>query len=419
MRIHFLATLLVALSPALASADAVRATTIRVAPIYLSPDTSSAKLADVDRGRELIFLDTATNNTWAHVEANLTEERTVTGWMQNVGIVQANTPDGDKILFGEAVDSEDQASQRNGRRYAAQDALRLYGAVSELFPQSPLAGEAMYRSADIRWQIEKADVMSLPSAKQQDPILRRGMNEDYFKKVMKKFPNTKWAYLAAFHLIDNKLCGDWQGQSKCPAKEAEIYQNYAFGAGICHRPGRGRRRRRHNFSPIRQGSAVTDPAARTAWGTRACDALRCDRREERPGGGSGGCAQARGDRHSCQQRGHLRNRFLRCADIAAVGCNVCHQRARSISGDERVLGVLAETPRQDHQPGIIGRAAGVGDAPPLLLFESRTPHADQSHGQGSGARDRGQLRGPRDDRSGREVFVPAGHGETDSHAAEW
>jgi len=226
MRIHCLATLLLLLGSVLTSGAAVRATTIRVAPIYLSPDTSSAKLADVDRGREIIFLDTATNNTWAHVEANLTEERTVTGWMQNVGIVEANTPNGDQILFGEAVDSEDQASQRNGRRYAAQDAMRLYAEVAELFPQSPLAGEGMYRSADIRWQLEKADVMSLPSAKQQDPILRRGMNEDYFKKVMKKFPNTKWAYLAAFHLIDNKLCGDWQGQSKCPAKEAEIYQNY-------------------------------------------------------------------------------------------------------------------------------------------------------------------------------------------------
>lgn len=227
MRIPSLAGLLLLLSPVLASADAIRATTMRAAAIYLSPDTSSAKLADVDRGREVIFLDTATNNTWAHVEVNLTEERTVTGWMQNIGIVEANTPNGDKILFGEAVDSEDQASQRNGRHNAAQDAMRLYAEVEELFPQSPLAGEAMYRSADIRWQIEKADVMSLPSAKQQDPILRRGMNEDYFKKVMKKFPNTKWAYLAAFHLIDNKLCGDWQGQSKCPAKEAEIYQNYA------------------------------------------------------------------------------------------------------------------------------------------------------------------------------------------------
>ena len=210
---------------AFASADVVRATTIRVSALYLSPDTSSAKLADIDRGREVIYLETS--NNWVHVEANLTEERTVTGWIEGKGLVQSTTPEGDKILFGEAVDSEDQATQRNGRRYAAQDAMRLYAEVAELFPQSPLAGEAMYRSADIRWQIEKTDVMSLPSAKEQDAYLRKGMEEDYFKKVIKKFPNTKWAYLAAFHFIDNKLCGDWQGQSKCPAKEAEIYEKYA------------------------------------------------------------------------------------------------------------------------------------------------------------------------------------------------
>jgi hypothetical protein len=161
------------------------------------------------------------------VEANLTEERIVTGWMENKGLIQPNTPDGDKILFGEAVESEDQASQRNGRRYAAQDAMRLYGEIFELFPKSDLAAEGMYRAADIRWQLEKADVMSLPSAHEQDAYLRKEMDEDYFKKLIKKFPGTKWAYLAAFHFIDNKLCGDWQGQSKCPAKEAEIYENYA------------------------------------------------------------------------------------------------------------------------------------------------------------------------------------------------
>lgn len=211
--------------PALATADVVRAATIRVAPIYLSPDASSAKLADVDRGRELVFLETS--GDWVKVEAALTEERVVTGWMQTKGLIQSTTPDGDKILFGEAVDSEDQASQRNGRRYAAQDAMRLYAEVAELFPQSPIAAEGMYRSADIRWQIEKTDVMSLPSAKEQDAYLRRGMNEDYFKKLIKKYPDTKWAYLAAYEMLDNKLCGDWQGQSKCPQKEAELYENYA------------------------------------------------------------------------------------------------------------------------------------------------------------------------------------------------
>ena len=220
------AVLLILLCCAFAGADVVRATTIRVASIYISPDTSSAKLGDIDRGRELIYLESS-GNDWVHVEANLTEEKTVTGWVQNKGLIQSNTPDGDKIIFGEAVDAEEQASQRHGRRYAAQDAMRLYGELAEMFPQSPLAAEGMYRSADIRWQIEKVDVMSLPSAHEQEAYLRKGMNEDFFKKLIKKYPGTKWAYLALFELIDNKLCGDWQGLAKCPQKEAEIYEKYA------------------------------------------------------------------------------------------------------------------------------------------------------------------------------------------------
>ena len=37
------------------------------------------------------------------------------------------------------------------------------------------------------------------------------MDEDALKKVIKFYPHTRWAALAAFDLIDNKLCGDWQG----------------------------------------------------------------------------------------------------------------------------------------------------------------------------------------------------------------
>ena len=39
------------------------------------------------------------------------------------------------------------------------------------------------------------------------------------KQVMKKYPGTKWADLAAYHLIDNKLCGDWEALATCPEKE--------------------------------------------------------------------------------------------------------------------------------------------------------------------------------------------------------
>ncbi len=207
------------------AADYQRGAVVRVAQIYLSPDTTSAKLAEMDRGREIIVLETS--REWAHVEANLTDERTVTGWVLDQGVVRSSTPNGDKILFGEAVDSEDQASRRHGRNGAAQDAMRLYYCVADYFPSSPLAGEGMYRSADIRWQLEKADVSSRPSAREREAYLREGMEEKYMKEVIKKFPGTKWADLAAFHLLDNKLCGDWQGSSKCPAKESEMYEKYA------------------------------------------------------------------------------------------------------------------------------------------------------------------------------------------------
>ena len=207
------------------AADYQRGAMVRFARIYLTPDTSSAVLGSIDRGRDMVILETTTG--WVHVTASVTQEKTITGWIVDKGVVRAGEPNGDRVLYGEAVDSEDQASRPHGRNNAAQDAMHLYHDVAEYFPTSPLAGEAMYRAADIRWQIDKSDVSSRPSAKEKESFLREGMNEDAMKEVIKKFPNTKWADLAAFHLIENKVCGDWQGDPKCPAKEAELYEKYA------------------------------------------------------------------------------------------------------------------------------------------------------------------------------------------------
>jgi outer membrane protein assembly factor BamD (BamD/ComL family) len=214
-------------------------TIVREAIIYLSPDSNSHKLAQAERGREVVLLEKSRN--WVSVEALLgyannpdpyfiededADQKTVTGWILNVGIVWPSTPNGDRIIFGSAVDSEEEASRRHGRRGAAQDALRLYHRVYDLFPTSPLAAEALYRAADIKWQIDKSDYLSRPSAHEKESFYRQPINEEMMKLVMKKFPGTKWAELASFHLIDNKLCGDWQGSSKCPDKEADIYEKY-------------------------------------------------------------------------------------------------------------------------------------------------------------------------------------------------
>jgi len=70
-------------------------------------------------------------------------------------------------------------------------------------------------------------VLTRPSARERDSYMRGQIDEQWMKLVMKKFPGTKWADLADFHLIENKLCGDWQGASKCPDKEADMYEKYA------------------------------------------------------------------------------------------------------------------------------------------------------------------------------------------------
>jgi outer membrane protein assembly factor BamD (BamD/ComL family) len=225
------------LSSPFAIGQAQRGTLVHEETIRVSPSKESAKLGEAGRGRELIVVDTS--HDWVHVEAILkppshdegaTEEeeegKAVTGWVSSKAFVGTTTQDGDRILFGEATDSEEEASRRRGRRDAAQDAMRLYYRVYDLMPASPLAAEALYRAADIRWQIEKADVMTRPSARERQSYLRGQMQEEWMKLVIKKYPGTKWADLAAFRMIDNKVCGEWEGLSKCPDKEADIYESY-------------------------------------------------------------------------------------------------------------------------------------------------------------------------------------------------
>ncbi len=218
-----------------------RATALRITWLYISPDKSAQKVDRVQTGREMVVAEKSGN--WLRVYANtdIEEEQSsdqpifgsndtpppITGWMEAKGIVVENTPNGDQILMGSAATEEALASDPRGPANAAQAARLLYRRVVEMFPNSTLAAEAAWRAADIRWQLQKADYSSLPSAKLQNPVLRNQMDEDELKQVVKYYPHTRWADLADFDLIDNKLCGDWQGQEKCPEKESDIYERYA------------------------------------------------------------------------------------------------------------------------------------------------------------------------------------------------
>ncbi len=218
-----------------------RATALRITWLYISPDKSAQKVSRVQIGREMVVAEKS--GPWMRVYANtdIEEEHSsdqpvfgndqtpppISGWMEAKGVIVESTPNGDQVLMGAAANQEALASDPRGPANAAQSAHLLYRRVVEMFPNSPLAGEAAWRAADILWQLQKADYASLPSAKERDPYLRDQMDDYNLKQVMKQFPGTRWADLAAFDLLDNKLCGDWQGSPKCPARESDIYEKYA------------------------------------------------------------------------------------------------------------------------------------------------------------------------------------------------
>jgi len=215
-----------------------RATALRITPLYVAPDPTSQKVDRVQIGprtggcREKRPLDSRLRQHRHPVgkpegHAIFGHDETpppISGWMQSKGVVVENTPNGDQILMGEAANQESLASDPRGPANAARSARLLYRRLVEMFPASPLAAEAAWRAADDLWQIQKADASNRPSAHEKEAYLRDQMDEDELHKVLKYYPNTKWAAFAAFELIDNKLCGDWQGSPKCPEKEAEYYE---------------------------------------------------------------------------------------------------------------------------------------------------------------------------------------------------
>ncbi len=218
-----------------------RATVLQPTPLFVAADPASQLLDRIPEGREMVVAEH--NGPWVRVFANTdgpdqnkrdaptlggdAQPIPVTGWMQAKAVLEETTPNGDLILMGEAATMESLASDPRGPRNAGQAARLLYQRLLEFYPNSPLAPEAAWRAADIRWQFDRADLARLPSAKEKDAWLRQHMDESELRRIIKQWPRSRQADLAAYSLIDNKLCGDWQGDPHCPEKEAHIYEDYA------------------------------------------------------------------------------------------------------------------------------------------------------------------------------------------------
>src|ERR1051326_6982009 len=205
------------------AADGEHATLIREETLSSSAGASAQKTTQVSRGTALTILERsqADGQPWVKISMAADQQaqvsREVTGWLPAKTIVTPSTANGDEIIFGQAVDSERQAEERGGRKGAADDAWRLYSRVAELFPGSQLASEAMWRAADIRWQLGKT------------AFVRSGtpMEEKYLREVIAKYPQSKQAELAAYDLLESQLCAEWRGLAECPIKESALYEQYA------------------------------------------------------------------------------------------------------------------------------------------------------------------------------------------------
>ena len=220
--------------------DAKRAVVLHVADVYVDPDVQSQRVSTVTPGHEIVI--TERNGPWVKVFANTDVEEEKTdeepefatdevalpraGWIRDKGVVSPTTPNGDRLIFGAAATWEAAAGEPHAPKSAAGAAHLLYRRVAEYFPSSPLAGESQWRSADIRWQEEKFDAATLPSNKEMDPNQRPQIYAKELQKVVKT-GGGKYPALAAFDLLDAKLCGDWQGLPKCPEREADLYAKYA------------------------------------------------------------------------------------------------------------------------------------------------------------------------------------------------
>ncbi len=213
-----LALTLIALVLSATAADREHATPIRELGVAQQPGGSQS-VAQIERGRDLVIFSrgSAGNDMWLQVKALAqpgTPQQETTGWVPAKLAITASTANAEDIIYGAAVDSEIEAEKPKGRRSAAEDAQRLYQRTAEFFPDTDSGHEALWRAADIQWQLDRARG-------------RKPIDEAAMQNVIKKLPGTRYADLAAYALLENQLCGDWKGQAACPAQEADIYERYA------------------------------------------------------------------------------------------------------------------------------------------------------------------------------------------------
>ena len=190
-------------------------------------------------------IQTSKRNTQSDTRRFLARNETpppISGWMQAKGVVVEEHAQRRQILMGAAANQEALAIDPRGPVNAAQSARLLYRTTCRDVSQLPLAPEAAWRAADILWQIQKADASArCPPPRSATLTCATRWTRTGLRKSSKFIRTPASPTLRHIELIDNKLCGDWQGQTKCPEKEAEYLRK------VCDRTSR---RAAYGASPL-------------------------------------------------------------------------------------------------------------------------------------------------------------------------
>jgi hypothetical protein len=155
-----------------------RATALRVTMLYITPSTSAQKVDKLQIGREMVVAEKSGAWLRVYINTDIAEQHSdkdepwvggdaatppISGWIEAKGVVEETMPNGDQMLMGAAANEEAEASESARSRPTQRKARACsIGGLVEMFPNSPLAPDAMWRAADIQWQIQKSDFSALP-----------------------------------------------------------------------------------------------------------------------------------------------------------------------------------------------------------------------------------------------------------------
>src|SRR3954465_807856 len=89
--------------PFMCAAQTKRGIMVREAPMYVQTDTHSAKLATIQRGREVAIMEQSQGFVKVFAElgggSEFSSGRQITGWILDKGIVRDEQPNADRIIF--------------------------------------------------------------------------------------------------------------------------------------------------------------------------------------------------------------------------------------------------------------------------------------------------------------------------------